>query len=150
MNEWIEYEVDSSDCIPIERWGKDHWATLAYLECRVVDNRGIVKNEHMRCEPRLHREFAHSPMLMAVSDKKYPTILNDGEINNHDDWSCLEDMVAAGLLRAWWKQIRRQPFGNSKAKVELTERGETICGELRKHKAKGGNWANFNLSRLAN
>ena len=143
---WIKYEPNGGDYIPVERWGRDHWSTFAYLETRVVDGNGLIDNRKMRCAARLHREFAHvDPVLGRLQDGgKHPTRLKDGEIENHDDWSCLEDMVEAGLIEAWWTpNPLNRPFGGAKAKIELTEMGFVCAGLLREYKAKGGTFGTF-------
>lgn len=99
--------------IPIERFGRDHWSTFIYVEIRVVDYKGMLDPDQVRCSPSLH------PMLVRVGRRKqfamheaqeHPTRLktparrDDGkwgteEIAPHDDYCCLDDLVAAGLLR---------------------------------------------------
>lgn len=140
--EWEEYRAEKgADYAPVEKWGKDHWSTLAYLETRTVDYDGVIDNRHMRCNPRLHREFAHH-----WSGGNYPTILNGEEtLDNHDDWSCLEDMVAAGYLQVWFRRASTNIFGNSEAKVKLTARGKVISTILRAFKAEGGNFGEFTV-----
>jgi hypothetical protein len=60
---------------------------------------GIVHKPHMRCDPRLHPAHAHfSPIGNVLDGGKYPTRLKDGEQPNHDDWSCVEDFMALGLV----------------------------------------------------
>ena len=147
MQSWNEYKPGKGDdYIPIARWGQDHWSTLAYLETRVTDGRGLIDNPRMRCNPRLHRHFAHVCTFTGKphDGPEYPTRLKDGEIDHHDDWSCLEDMVAAGLITAQWR-VRHVGalFGNSEAKVALTDAGQALAAQLRAHKAGGGRWANF-------
>lgn len=140
---WIQYEAEGDDFIPIERWGHDHWSTLAYLETRVVDGKGAIDNRRMRCNARLHREFAHS-----ADGSEYPTRLKDGEQDRHDDWSCLEDMVAAGLLIASFRGSGK-PFGGTQGRIQLTEAGLDITAQLRNHKANGGTYATFTPHVLA-
>lgn len=137
---WYPLEIsDSNDYVDPASWGKDHWSTLAYLETVCVDQRGQIQNPQMRCNPRLHRTFAHS-----ADGSQYPTRLKDGELPNHDDWSCLEDAVAFGLLKAEWQTYPESPiFGGSKARVELTPLGSLVTAELRRHKAAGGSFADF-------
>lgn len=148
--EWVLYVADEpADYIPVSEWSKDHWSTLVYLETVAVDNGGIVDNRRMRCNPRLHRELAnlsfgrHGGPL--IDGSKYPTRLRDGKtVDKHDDWSCLEDMVAAELVQAWLREERiGEVFGGSQAKVELTNQGHELVAQLRKHKAGGGNYATF-------
>lgn len=118
--------------VPISEWGKDHWSTLGYLECRIVDNDGIVDRRHMRCHYGLHPQFAHSGGC--ASD--HPTRLAGGlTADNHDDWSCVEDFIAEGLVV--WKGTGIHPI------FSLTDLGLSVCGKLRKHKAKGGSFGNF-------
>lgn len=139
--DWIEYESskEENSHVPIEKWGQDHWSTFAYLESRAVNYRGEIDNRNMRCNNKLHRSFAHHH---APSNKEYPTRLKDSELQNHDDWSCLEDMVAENLIRAWFYRPMGEPFGG-KAKIMLTDKGLLLAGLLRSHKAKGGKWATF-------
>ena len=134
MATWSEYKPEGNDYIPIDQWGQDHWSTFAYLETRAVDDRGLIDNRKMRCNPRLHREFAHGGGYtgMLCDGSKYPTRLKDGEIDRHDDWSCLEDMVAAGLIVAQWRVVHHGAvFGNSQAKVAFTAAGEAMAPDFR-------------------
>src|SRR5688572_27197569 len=93
-----KYEAEGGDYVPVDQWGKDHWSTLAHAESRAVNHGGVIHNPHMRCNPRLHRRFAHH----SWDGRDYPTNLREGQLTPHDDWSCIEDMVAAGLLTAEW------------------------------------------------
>ena len=147
---WNKYEPEGNDYVDIGHWGKDHWSTLAYLESRVIDNRGMINNLQMRCNSRLHRHFAHVETMLMTDGGKYPTRLQKGiELEEHDDWSCLEDMVAANLLTAQYRENASYPneiFGNMEARVKLTELGTQVSGMLRAHKATGGTFSNFSLS----
>lgn len=138
---WWPYEPDGDDYISMDRWGHDHWSVLGYIETCIVDNYGIIKNQRMRCNTRLHREFAHS-----VDGAMHPTRLREGVVENHDDWSCLEDMVAAGLVVAEFRQQNNYFFGSSEARVRFTPLGQQIALQLRAHKQDGGDWANFTPS----
>lgn len=133
---WIKYEPESNgnDFVAVSRWGKDHWSTFAYFETRAVDYKGIINNQHMRCDPKLHPYHAHQG---SYSEKEYPTILhNKEELFNHDDWSCLDDMIMFGLVDAWFSSIHE-------VKIKLTEYGQEIASELRKHKSNGGSFSTF-------
>lgn len=147
-----EYTIDdleAGDYIPMSLWGKDHWSTLAYLETRIVDGKGLIDNTRMRCDARLHRAFAWSgPFSGIVQDgAKYPTRTKTGDVPNHDDWSCLEDMIASGLLRAWFTVVRHgEPIGGSQARVEFADLGLQVANELRNHKARVGNFHTFQPS----
>ena len=133
------------DYIPMNRWGKDHWSTLAYLETLAVDNRGVIDNKRMRCNPRIHRELANISISGVMDGGKYPTRLKDGEIDKHDDWSCVEDIEHAGLITTSVKVTKRgMLFGNYQARIKMTKLGLSISGMLRNHKASGGNFHEFN------
>lgn len=141
---WLKYQVEGDDYISMDQWGKDHWSTFTYLETRAVDGGGMIDNRRMRCNARLHREFANVETPGFSSLKEYPTILKYGELENHDDWSCLEDMVAARLIEAFYQvKYPNRALGNSVAKIELTELGWQIAGQLRRHKANGGKFSSY-------
>ncbi len=149
---WTIYTPEGNNYIDIGHWGKDHWSTLAYIEARVIDNNGIINNLQMRCNSRLHRGYTYVGLNAMMTDgAKYPTRLQgDIELEKHDDWSCLEDMVAANLVIAQFRENSKYPneiFGNMEARVELTELGIQVSGMLRAHKAQGGMYAKFQLSK---
>ena len=142
--DWLEYVAKGNDYIPVEQWGQDHWTTLAYLETRATDGKGVIDNRRMRCNTRLHRHFAAFVGDYAPDSEKYPTRLADGVIANHDDWSCLEDMVAAGFLQAWYRDQRPgEPFGGYEARIELTDAGRQVANALRQYRAGHGQYSDF-------
>jgi hypothetical protein len=147
MSDFTLYIPEGDGYLPISEWGQDHWSTLVYLETCAVDGRGIVNNNRMRCNPRLHREFmSTAPGAYTGEPNKYPTRLANGCIqNDHDDWSCLEDMVAAGLVKAFFLQVEDAAFGNSQAVVEFLPAGRTIANDLRAHRAQHGNYKRFQV-----
>lgn len=117
--------------VPIADWGKDHWSTLAYVETCIVDNGGRLDKRRMRCLDALHPQFAHGHDASG-----YPTRLRGGmTAEGHDDWSCVEDMVAEGLLE--WRGTGAHPV------FALTPSGQRVTAKLRAHKATGGNFAGF-------
>jgi len=66
---------------------------------------------------------------------KYSTRIKDGEqIRGHDDWDCAEDLQAAGFI----KIVSMADF-----QIEMAELGWKATNLLRKHKASGGVYANF-------
>lgn len=151
----IDYK---SDIVPIEKWSKDHYSTLAYAESRVVDYRGFLDNRHMRCDARLHLKMA----TQYTGGGKYPTRLkNNEEAINHDDFSCLEDFQAYGLLkeeqavetetRQYFRPSldvanKRAIYGWLSLQIQFTPLGLELCSELRTHKATGGSFGNFEPS----
>lgn len=109
--------VDSAK-IKIKDWGKDHWSTLMYVETRVVDHDGLLDPRHMRG----HRE----------GWEQYPSRLRSGvELYGHNDFDCVEDMIAEGLVE------RDGPV------VLLTDRGWALASDLRRWKASGKGIAKF-------
>lgn len=129
------------DPVPMKLWGKDHWSTLAYLECRVVDQKGVLDTNQMRCNEKRHPQFSHTMGRMSGSDgSEYATRLKpvngmSVELEDHDDWDCVDDFVGAGLVAE---------FPDSDGKVKLTPKGWAVAGALRQHKGSGGNFADFN------
>jgi hypothetical protein len=108
-----EWQTTSNPPVPMERWGKDHWSTFAYVETRIVDHKGKLNADHMRTHANRH------PMLLAAKrvgrmfggGDAYPTRLKRAlplgqvtgdpqpvELPHHDDYDCLDDAIAAGLL----------------------------------------------------
>jgi len=122
--------------IPIEMWGKDHWSTFAYIETRCVDHRGIPELSKMRCDNDVHPHLRDNRIPSIMADKKYPTRLKHGQtVEDHDDWSCAEDMEDYGLLVNDGTGVH--PI------FIMTERGKELAGQLRSHKMDGGNFASF-------
>ncbi len=152
--------------IALNRWGKDHYSTLAYLESRAVDNGGVIQNAHMRTSIQRHPLFvARGPLASPTDGGQYPTSYKDGEMTEHDDWDCLDDMVQTGLLAVkpadaeLWEvpvgsrgpiKFRRSiPTKELKVTVKLTELGQKVAGELRTHLQKKRQYAEFEPSFAA-
>ncbi len=74
--------------IPMEKWGKDHWSTLLYLETLAVDNSGFAKpiNVKMRTNEIRHPHLVGNIgyLSLALGGSKYPTRLKEGEVKGHD------------------------------------------------------------------
>lgn len=122
------------DPVPMELWGKDHWSTFAYLETVCVDYKGAIDKRRMRCSTRRHPGWALSSSIL---DTEYPTRLRGKvELSDHDDYDCIEDMEAAGLLK--WIGTSTHP-----GIVTLTNKGKQLAGRLRAHKMNGGMFGNF-------
>ena len=132
--------------IPIEDWGKDHWSLLAYIECRCVDYGGIPSRDHMRINEKKHPGLANRAVMGGMEwSSKYGTRLNgfwkngttdpSRQLPDHDDWDCLYDLEAAGLIKDNGTGIH--PL------AEMTPKGREIAALLRAHKAEGGQFAGF-------
>lgn len=113
------------DHIPLKRWGRDHWSTFAYLETRIVDHRGTIQRERMRCDPALHPLLAHEGSRMG---DPAPTRLVSGEVASHDDWSCLDDAEAEGLIQSVGTGLHRR--------YVLTDKGRSVAHALRDYLAQ--------------
>lgn len=117
--------------VSTDRFGKDHWSLLAYVECCAVDNKGVLDNRRMRCDIDRHPGLAHSG-----SGKKYPTILVGGaELPNHDDWDCLDDLGDARFVGVGGTGIA--PV------VRFTDLGYKVAAALRQHMAQGNHSRDF-------
>ena len=120
--------------VPLIAWGKDHWSTLAFLENMAVDNGGLVRVTHMRTHPSVHPKYDHDGE--ASERKAFPTRLRDGsELTCHDDWSCMEDMIDAGMMFALMR--------DRKVWVNFTPFGSDVVGALRAFKARGNLYSDF-------
>ena len=120
----IQQAVDELDGkpVPMHLFGKDHWSTLGYLECRAVDNKGIIDNRHMRG--------------MYGNDVGYPTRLAGGvTLSDHSDFDCMEDLEEAGLLQN--KGSGLNPL------IKMTAKGSLVSAAIRAHKADGGSFGTF-------
>jgi len=123
--------------VPIADFGRDHWSTFGYVETLCVDKDGLPDIRRMRCNPKTHPGLAHLPW-----DKAYGTRLKGhmedfpNTLPMHDDWDCIDDLIAAGLM---------ENIGNGiNPKFKLTETGLAVAAALRAHKARGGTWSTFN------
>lgn len=129
------------ESVPLVRWGKDHWSTLAYVAACVAKHRGYLRLEKMRCNPLLHHRLVPRGTSLAASSAYAPTHLAGGRtIEKHDDWSCVEDMIAAGL-------VTMSEEGNATAgkspRFALTAAGRLLAHALAVHRTCGGQFETF-------
>jgi hypothetical protein len=173
--------------VPITLFGTDHWSTFAYVETRAVDHKGLLDHDHMRCHARRHPVMLHAKRRISAGSadgSRYPTRIKasatpdpDGrygvtEVPDHDDYDCLDDLIAAGLLDprmpvvgpgGWYVDaahgytvstaggvIRPELVTGldehvlaTRAVWTLTAEGHRVAGELRAFKAAGGAWHHF-------
>ena len=129
--------------VPVPRFGKDHWSLLAYVETRCVDsigNTGTLDPLRMRCNPKRHPMMAVSRFGERKWEPTYGTRLRMTrtgrvpQLRTHDDWDCLEDLDAAGLVEV---------VSLVNGFVRMTSSGLKIAATLRAHKAEGGVFATF-------
>ncbi len=124
-----ERRVWDGERIPPELWGKDHFSTLVYVESRNVDGDGQPIMAQMRTadgRPRRGKSGGRAP-----GGGAYPTRLIDGtELHDHDDWDCVDDMVAVGVIN--WQGTGAYPV------LRLTRKGWRLASALRQHLATTG------------
>ena len=113
--------------IPMSKWGRDHWSTFAYIGSIQADRGGRPTLSRMRCHPRIHTSRDDRLRGLTVTrDSWSKTRLKDGsEINDHDDWSCVDDMEAAGL-------VEQNGTGLSPI-LDLTPIGWEVYFQMQKH-----------------
>lgn len=110
--------------VPIDKFGRDHWGTLLYIESCAVDKGGKLDDRRMRTK-------------VYGKEWKYGTILNDDtKIEMHDDWDCLTDFRAAGII---------EDNSKSSKEVKLTDFGWNLAHQLRRRRAKGLPDADFRV-----
>lgn len=118
--------------VEMDKWSKDHWGLLAYVETRCVDFKGKLERTHLRCNENKHplQKGGINPPWQT----DYSTRLKEGTIEGHDDWDCLEEMEDAGLIEI---------ISMINGFVEITEKGIKVTHRIRKHKIKGGTFSTF-------
>mgnify|MGYP001587956214 CR=1 FL=1 len=105
---------------PISSFGAQHWAMLLTVESAVVNHEPFPANV-LRAHPRRRLPFHAPPWDRRVSG----TVLLDGtRLPDHDDWDCLDDLEAAGLL------------GPAKPVHPLTDEGWRVVGMARRYVAQ--------------
>ena len=124
--------------IPMEKWGRDHWSTFAYIETVCVDGFGAPELRKVQCNIGRHPELIYyMPMTGEPQDgTPYPIRLADGEtVQDYDEWDCIDDMVVEGLLL---------PIGSGLTpRFKMTDKGMEWAGRIRAHKAAGGSFSTF-------
>jgi hypothetical protein len=118
----VQMTTAEAGSITVDRFGRDHWSTLLYVETRNVDANGSIEARKLRSK------------LREGWLPKFGTILRDGNIlTDHDDHNCLIDLIEADLLR-------RDGFV-----FTLTDLGWTVAAALRRNRANGLSDAEFDV-----
>ena len=113
------------EIVPPEQFGQDHWSTLLFVENIIVDHAG-----HLCPDDQRMRVWKYGAV------KNYPTRLKGSKtIEHHDDWDCITDLIAAGILAE-----RSIADGD---KYFLTDYGWKVASQLRRWKADGLNISTF-------
>lgn len=134
-----------------ERWAKDHWSTLAYIETVIVECGGF----EVGFDPRMRQCRHHfrvmkkecsrparndHPRIGIPMDSEHGTLLGDGSrIAGHDDWHCVQDLAAAGLFEQRPEEI--EPG----AVLQLSAKGREVANALRAFRASGGMYGQFTM-----
>jgi hypothetical protein len=147
--------------IPMDRFGKDHWSLLGYIESICVDacNTGIgeIDKRRLHCNPTSHPVHDANMMLyrgpMAwqpawgtrlkgyfdFAERSDPAKAEAAgvQVGEHDDWDCLDDLEEAKLIEV---------LSLTNGFVQLTDLGMQVAAKVRQHKARGGQFATFSLT----
>lgn len=135
------------DRLPVESFGSDHWSLLAYIETVLVEYGlyDVDLDPHLRTNRRHYRFLVTRHHLAPHLGEKWRVAgpmrpehgsrVDGAVLPNHDDWDCLEDLIAAGFLTVQWPHNRPA--------VVLTPLGDRAVAALRVHKREGGRWATF-------
>lgn len=139
-------EITERPC-PMSEWGKDHWSLLGYLyhcSANYTAQGGVFTIEHsrMRCHPskallnanRGIKGWApeNGTRLKGFFDTRPPD--STRRLDDHDDWDCLDDLEAAGLVEV---------VSLINGFVRITQSGLELGHQLYVHKASGGSFASF-------
>lgn len=134
-----EFHPCEMEHIPMSKWGKDHWSTLAYLETLAVDGSGLAKpvNARMRTNEKRHPHLIGNTGFSssALDGSGYPTRLKDGEVEGHDDWDCVDDATEEGITEDVGTGLNRA--------YKFTKFGKEVLAKLRQFKMDGGNFRDF-------
>ena len=96
--------MSESRFIPPEQWARDHFSTLAFAVHCVGANNGVPTARHMRTAPGAPQRGDVRKLWtggIRPTKARCDTRLKGGVFVNgaiHDDWSCLEDCEAIGIL----------------------------------------------------
>lgn len=138
MKKTMKKKGEQRDPVTVDRFGSDHWSTLAYVEVVVVDHRGVPDLRRMRCDADRHPGLWGHAYVVPDPRKKYPTRLRGGALlHDHDDHDCVDDLAAGGFVEVCGTGITPVYL--------LTDQGRAAAAALRAHKGAGGRFADFVL-----
>lgn len=137
---------------PMGLWGKDHWSLLGYVESVLVECKRFELGQDARMrmnEATLNNMRIHNPnpkrptgkqSLAIAMRPEHGTRLKDNQVLiNHDDLECLKDFADTKLIDLKAEDLRPGAF------LSLSDKGQKLSYAVRKHKAGGGNFANFDV-----
>lgn len=145
----VKVETWDKQTVPMDRWGKDHWTTLLYLETVCVDHRGKIEPLKMRTSRRNSRLAGklHGETHIMGKDE-YPTRLKPTQVERaefdrvdlvggHDDWECMNDMADLGLLAFKIKNERNSNYP-LQVTIEMLPLGRKYVAEARERREETG------------
>lgn len=140
----------STEWIPMENWGLDHWSQFAYMATVMFEQGGF------QCgfDPKMRQNRRNFRVMMdqfpnpkrngrnnakgVVMEEKWKTRLTDAESpRDHDDWSCVQDMANAGMFNVAAGQVQPGVW------INFSNLGYKYLDLLNKHKMTGGTFAEF-------
>ena len=129
--------------IPPALWGKDHYSTLTYIETRCVESiNGVGSPKIRQIQTNFNRhpyfDNSHPAIGQHIDGADYPIRLKDGiELAGplYDEWDVLDDLERWGLIENVGTGFQRV--------YRFLDEGNRIVGQLRAHKTRGGNYADF-------
>ena len=105
-----------------KRWGREHWSLLGYI-ATCFD--GEIDRRKLRCNENRHPMLAHCHSAWKDEWSTRLKSTPEGEhikAIGHDDWDCLDDLEAAGMVNV---------FSLVNGFVRLTEYGSRVAFRLR-------------------
>lgn len=123
--------------VSMDRWGKDHWSILLYIESICVngaDGIGTPDRERVQCNPKRHPGLvAYTPTGELLDGSEFGIRLYGGKKlpgPDYDEWDCIFDLECYGLVESLGTGIHPE--------YRMTEWGIRAAAVLHKYKAQGG------------
>ena len=128
----------------MDQWGRDHWSVLGYLYYRCVDGIngvGVPDRVNIQCNANRHPGLLVRYLGDVVDGSKSNIRLKHSVLPgpDYDEWDCLDDIEAEGLLSNVGTGIN--------PKYKMTEKGNVAAGALLAHKARGGSLSDFEFDK---
>jgi hypothetical protein len=138
------WDLGPREPVPLNRFGRDHWQLLLYVETAAVDHAGLLDADRMRTDRERHPMFFMAGKRAAKGGNlegggRYPTRLKseqpreDGtwgevELAGHDDWDALDDMCRVALLWVDMPSVDRGAdcYRTARGRAVLSAEGEPV------------------------
>ena len=146
----MDWEPVGPSSVPVEpaMWGKDHLSMITYIVARTLDYAGVLDNKHLRIHAAVHGVFQYDPQYDGA---EYPTKLADDKTTAdygvlfHDDFSCIQDLVALGYVEAWAQEYDSMQYATMRIKALLTDKGLDLAKAIIKHRGQGKPLSKFKV-----